>query len=506
MKHKLNQINQFNGGMIKYIEPLMVPNTVMTDFLYGTLITYNGNEFALQNDMGNYGFKNGALSNGFVPVGMKEHQGVLYIISYNPIDDKVEIGSFPSQQTIFTPIVDNKDATIEDIIIDKTSLYKDLEGETKIILLSKDPNFYLNPGDKYLLIYENSGEYSFKEALEQLNNKYYRHLVPYILTDENKLYNIDGLLELQVDKSTTNRSDWIPVSWDIPGWLAVKFSITVPEQFNIYFDKSKTYVDDSDSNAIKVYPGGDLRVQTYWNLVNYADGDLDKIKNNLVYFLHDYDTLDEKNISKLSPISLEPNQLISYNNFQSIIFNTIDAKTLGFYKYITPALLDVNEDKKNYIIYSQFTQTISRDPITIDPNEIHFGRNYFKYFVGDNSLTMLTSWESFPGVSLEYKLERYSTSDSDNPYTAIDWTSVSDIISNGTIIIDIPFSENNEDIAEYDTTQTGEPKIKKVNFNKEDIYFLSLRYVINIESGNPITGDIEPAEDRIYATELVNRW
>jgi hypothetical protein len=391
MKNKLNQINQFNGGMIKDIEPLMVPNTVMTDCLNGTLITYNGNEFALQNDMGNYGFKNGALSNGFVPVGMKEHQGVLYIISYNPIDDKVEIGSFPSQQTIFTPIVDNKDATIEDIIIDKTSLYKDLEGETKIILLSKDPNFYLNPGDKYLLIYENLDEYSFKEALEQLNNKYYRHLVPYILTDENKLYNIDGLLELQVDKSTTNRSDWIPVSWDIPGWLAVKFSITVPEQFNIYFDKSKIYVDNSDSNAIKVYPGGDLRVQTHWNLVNYADGDLDKIQNNLVYFLHDYDTLDEKNISKLSPISLEPNQLISYNNFQSIIFNTIEAKTLGNYKYITPALLVENEGKKNYIIYSQFTQTISRDPITIDPNEIHFGRNYFKYFVGDNSLTMLTS-------------------------------------------------------------------------------------------------------------------
>lgn len=57
MKNKLNQINQFNGGMIKDVEPLMVPNTVMTDCLNGTLITYNGNEFALQNDMGNYGFK-----------------------------------------------------------------------------------------------------------------------------------------------------------------------------------------------------------------------------------------------------------------------------------------------------------------------------------------------------------------------------------------------------------------------------------------------------------------
>jgi hypothetical protein len=43
----------------------------------------------------------------------------------------------------------------------------------------------------------------------------------------------------------------------------MKFSITVPEQFNIYFDKSKTYVDETDLNNIKVYPSGDLRVQTY---------------------------------------------------------------------------------------------------------------------------------------------------------------------------------------------------------------------------------------------------
>lgn len=74
------------------------------------------------------------------------------------------------------------------------------------------------------------------------------------------------------------------------------------------------------------------------------------------------------------------------------------------YKYITPVL---NTDAGN-IVYGQFTQSISRDAIEIDPNEIQFGTESFKYFVGDNSLTILSSWDSFPGVNLEYRLKRYS--------------------------------------------------------------------------------------------------
>lgn len=97
---KLTQTNQFNGGIIKDLHPIMTPNTVLTDCLNGTLITYNGNEFVLQNDMGNYSFTNGSLNRNFVPVGLKEYGGLLYIISYNPLENKVEIGTFPSQQTI----------------------------------------------------------------------------------------------------------------------------------------------------------------------------------------------------------------------------------------------------------------------------------------------------------------------------------------------------------------------------------------------------------------------
>jgi hypothetical protein len=93
-------VNTFNDGMNKDLNPILTPNTVMTDCLNGTIVTYNGNEFALQNDLGNYKFKHGELSDGFVPIGMKEHANILYIISYNPIEDKVEIGSFPSMKNI----------------------------------------------------------------------------------------------------------------------------------------------------------------------------------------------------------------------------------------------------------------------------------------------------------------------------------------------------------------------------------------------------------------------
>lgn len=69
--------------------------------------------------MGNYAFTNGSLSKNYVPVGLKEHNGILYIISYNPIDNKVEIGTFPSQQTIWNSVNNkgNSELSFIDILI-----------------------------------------------------------------------------------------------------------------------------------------------------------------------------------------------------------------------------------------------------------------------------------------------------------------------------------------------------------------------------------------------------
>lgn len=93
--------NSFTKGLMLDIHPSAVQNTQLTDALNATIITYNGNEMMLQNDMGNtliQDSKTGhimGLSEGFVPVGLKEHGGIMYVISANK-EGVGEIGTIPS--------------------------------------------------------------------------------------------------------------------------------------------------------------------------------------------------------------------------------------------------------------------------------------------------------------------------------------------------------------------------------------------------------------------------
>ena len=45
--------NTFNGGLVMDLAPDTTPNEVLTSALNATLVTFNGNELQLQNDMGN---------------------------------------------------------------------------------------------------------------------------------------------------------------------------------------------------------------------------------------------------------------------------------------------------------------------------------------------------------------------------------------------------------------------------------------------------------------------
>lgn len=90
--------NTFNEGMVLDNHPLITPNTVLTDALNATLVTMNGNEMVLQNDMGNARVENAKLPPGYIPIGMKEYGGIIYIACYNPLTNKGQIGCFPSPQ------------------------------------------------------------------------------------------------------------------------------------------------------------------------------------------------------------------------------------------------------------------------------------------------------------------------------------------------------------------------------------------------------------------------
>ena len=79
------QVNTFSEGLNMDLHPLTTPNTILTDCVNGTMVTYNDNEFVLQNERGNSKIDNAELSPGFIPVAMKEYNGILYIVSHNQV-------------------------------------------------------------------------------------------------------------------------------------------------------------------------------------------------------------------------------------------------------------------------------------------------------------------------------------------------------------------------------------------------------------------------------------
>ena len=159
--------NSFNGGLVMDMNELNTPNTVLTNCLNGTFITYNGNEMALQNDMGNAKVGTSYLAPGYVPVGMKEYGGIIYVASYNPKTGKSQLGSFPSPQQIYSS-EDNNIAELKinfslffnDSLKVKDESYSDVEVpvinreyyDIGIFQNKSDDSFKIfHPGDKFII-------------------------------------------------------------------------------------------------------------------------------------------------------------------------------------------------------------------------------------------------------------------------------------------------------------------------------------------------------------------
>lgn len=99
---KTETTNVFTNGLMMDINPLVTPNNVLSNALNATLITRNGNEQALQNDMGNCRVETAYLPEGYIPLGTAQLGGIIYIVSYNPLINKCQIGSFPSPERNLT--------------------------------------------------------------------------------------------------------------------------------------------------------------------------------------------------------------------------------------------------------------------------------------------------------------------------------------------------------------------------------------------------------------------
>lgn len=153
---KLQSVNSFSDGLVQDLNELVTPNKSLTNCLNGTLLTYNGNELSLQNDMGNVKVGTSYLPKGYVPVGMKEYGGVIYVASWNPETKRGQIGSFPSPQQLFG----DDDTSLKEITIDLNNflcedddmLYIKNEFTRQLIFQDSNDEYKIfHPGDKYII-------------------------------------------------------------------------------------------------------------------------------------------------------------------------------------------------------------------------------------------------------------------------------------------------------------------------------------------------------------------
>lgn len=164
--------NTFSDGLISDLNPLTTPNTVLTDALNATLLTFNGNELVLQNDMGNAKIEGCKLTEGFIPLGIKEYGGILYIVSNNPKTNEIEIGSFPSPKPTKLTDISTTEVLQVDINMDENGNITN----TTIPLLNtniKLSNTRFHPGDKFI-IFLNINNLSAISSTYNSTRKFYK--------------------------------------------------------------------------------------------------------------------------------------------------------------------------------------------------------------------------------------------------------------------------------------------------------------------------------------------
>ena len=161
--------NTFGEGLIMDFAPDNTQSNVLTSALNATLLTFNGNEMSLQNDMGNGRVETARLPDGYVPVGTCEFGDIIYIVSYNPILNKSQIGCFPSpERNISSTELGNTGTIIssQDFqVIQEGSPTGELVANTKKYILYEKA---LNPGDKYIIY--NDGSDSIESNIKQLSD------------------------------------------------------------------------------------------------------------------------------------------------------------------------------------------------------------------------------------------------------------------------------------------------------------------------------------------------
>ena len=309
---KSESVNTFNKGLLMDLSPLVTPNDSLVNCLNGTILTYNGNENVLQNDMGNGRVGTAYLPQGYIPVGTAQLGGIMYIVSYNPIIKKSQIGCFPSPERNIT----SDNLSVPQNTLELSDLFQDnhIKSKFKKLILLDEP---LHPGDKFQIGCEElNGEDNFISAQEPNNtnpDKYPKYLKLNVVAiqdngiinnlnnsliwHDNNYYILDsdlnksgGKLNLQEYRNLI-KSNYNVFDSKVDGKLAILAELECIDTFsvswdavkdennwNFYFYLNWTYNNQTSQDKINLYGigvqinGGDLqdRIITNYPKSNYG--------------------------------------------------------------------------------------------------------------------------------------------------------------------------------------------------------------------------------------------
>lgn len=212
---KAETINTFSDGLIMDIDPLVTPKTCLSNALNATIITMNGEEEVLQNDMGNCKVDEAELPTGYIPLGTTELGGIIYIVSYNPIIDRCQIGSFPSpNKNIFTDInnVSTQVILSDEIFLEDSTVVLDKEKSDNIDDIPDIKNIFyrgklakctLHSGDKFNVI--GNSILSNIDNISSWQGNVFKHkgikLSIATIDSNNRLVYLKDLLKTPIDSS-----------------------------------------------------------------------------------------------------------------------------------------------------------------------------------------------------------------------------------------------------------------------------------------------------------------
>ena len=256
--------NTWQDGLVMDFSPDNTSATTLTAALNATFITNNGNDVSLQNDMGNGRVETAYLPEGYIPVGTCEFGDIIYIVSYNPLTNKSQIGCFPSpERNISSEELHNSNQIISasdfQEFKDGNPTGKLKTTSVKKVLIDKKK---LNPGDKYIVYTDNKECLTSNAAVlsnwnQSLDPKYIKLSIVSIedggkityLDSTTKWYNIDDK-KYKISYSQNNKitgkddidsyrnmlnSGWSIFSSKVSGKLAILAELEIIDTFSCYY-------------------------------------------------------------------------------------------------------------------------------------------------------------------------------------------------------------------------------------------------------------------------------